>query len=101
MNGGDPVSWLLIEPGWQVVDAQGKDVGRVEEIVGDANADIFSGLSISIGLLKSNRYVPAEQVARITEGQIQLKLTGAEIDSLDKYEEPPVSEQILPPDRRG
>jgi uncharacterized protein YrrD len=100
MNGGDPVSWLLIEPGWEVVDSQGKDLGRVEEIVGDTNADIFSGLSISIGLLKHHRYVPAEQVARITEGQIQLKLTRAELDSLDKYEEPPVSEQILPPDRK-
>jgi hypothetical protein len=31
----DPVSWLVIEPGWEVVDANGEHLGRVEEVVGD------------------------------------------------------------------
>ena len=31
----DPVSWLLIEPGWHVVDASGKDIGKVDEVLGD------------------------------------------------------------------
>jgi hypothetical protein len=95
----DPVSWLLIQPGWKVVDSEGKDVGRVEEIVGDSNADIFSGLSVSIGLLKGHRYVPSEEVGHMTEGEIHLKLTRDQLESLDSYEQPPVSEQILPPDR--
>jgi Uncharacterized protein conserved in bacteria (DUF2171) len=99
MSSGDPVSWFLIEPGWKVIDANGKEAGRVEETVGDANADIFNGLSISVGLLKGNRYVPAEQVGRISEGEVHLKLTREELDSLDKYERPAASEQILPPDR--
>jgi len=99
MSGGDPVSWLLVEPGWKVVDSEGNDVGRVEEVVGDSNADIFSGLSVSIGLLKGHRYVPSEEVERITEGEIHLKLTRDQLHSLDSYEQPPVSEQILPPDR--
>jgi hypothetical protein len=101
MTGGDPVSWFLIDRGWKVVDAQGRDVGRVEEVVGDTGADIFNGLSISIGLLKGHRYVPAEQVGTITEGQVQLRLTHDDLDSLDKYEHPPPSEQLLPPDRRN
>jgi uncharacterized protein DUF2171 len=99
LSNGDPVSWLLIDPGWKVVDAEAKEVGRVEEIVGDTGADIFNGLSISIGLLKGHRYVPAERVARITEGEVELELTRKELDALDKYERPPVSEQVLPPDR--
>lgn len=99
MSSGDPVSWFLIEPGWKVSDASGKEAGTVEEVVGDTNADIFNGLSISAGLLKGNRYVPAEQVGRITEGKVELKLTRDELDSLDKYEQPAASEQILPPDR--
>jgi hypothetical protein len=101
MSSGDPVSWLLVEAGWKVVDSEGKDVGRVEEIVGDSNADIFSGLSVSIGLLKGHRYVPSEEVGRMTEGEIHLKLTRDQLESLDSYEQPPVSEQILPPDREG
>jgi uncharacterized protein YrrD len=101
MTGSDPVSWFLIDTGWKVVDAQGRDVGRVEEVVGDTGADIFNGLSISIGLLKGHRYVPAEQVGSITEGQVHVKLTHDELDALDRYERPAASEHILPPDRKN
>jgi hypothetical protein len=68
---GDPVSWLLIEPGWRVVDAHGEEIGRVDAVTGDANADIFDGLELRSGL-SEKRYVPAEQVASIVEGEIQL-----------------------------
>jgi uncharacterized protein YrrD len=95
----DPVSWFLIEPGWKVVDATGADVGRVEEVVGDSGADIFNGLSITTGLLTGARYVPAESVEVITEGRIQLQLSRDQVKKLDKHEQPPVSEEILPPDR--
>jgi hypothetical protein len=95
----DPVSWFVIETGWKVVDANGKEVGRVEEVVGDTGADIFNGLSISTGFLKGPRYVPAELVQLITEDHVQLTLGRKELDSLKKYDRPPVSEQILPPDR--
>jgi hypothetical protein len=99
MSGADPVSWFLIEPGWKVVDADGDDVGRVEEVVGDSGADIFNGLSVSTGLLAGAHYVPAEAVKVITEGRIQLQLNKDEVRKLDKHERPPPSEAILPPDR--
>jgi hypothetical protein len=97
----DPVSWLLIEPGWKVVDASGDEIGRVEEVVGDSNADIFNGLAISKGLFSGNRYVPAEQVATITEGSVELRLGRDDIQRLERYEQPPPSEEILPPDPQG
>lgn len=97
MTQGDPVSWLLIERGWKVVDANGGDVGQVEEVIGDTGVDIFNGLSISTGLLSGARYVPAEAVRTITEGTVQLGISGDEIDRLDTYEQPPASEEILPP----
>ena len=93
---GDPVSWFLIEPGWKVLDAGGDEVGQVEEVVGDSGVDIFNGLSISTGLLGGTRYVPAEVVAAITEGCVQLRLSGDEVKQLDDYREPPPSEQFLP-----
>jgi hypothetical protein len=82
MSGADPVSWLLIEPHWHVVDSDGNDVGHVEQVFGDDDADIFSGLLISTGLLSGHRYVPAEQVGTITEGRVQLRLTGDEVKHL-------------------
>jgi hypothetical protein len=84
----DPVSWLMIEPGWKVVDAQGEHVGRIEEVVGDPGNDIFNGLAVSSGLLTKPRYVPAEQVGEITEGEVQLELSAEQIERLDAHEPP-------------
>lgn len=93
----DPVSWLVIEPGWGVVAADGVDVGRVAELIGDTGKDIFNGLSVSRGLLKGSRYVPAERVSSITEGRVELDLTSDEFEALDDYDGAPPSEEILPP----
>ncbi len=96
----DPVSWFVIEPGWRVVDAQGEDVGSVDEVVGDSSDDIFNGLSISTSMLSRPRYVPSEQVGTITQGHVQLKLTKDQLGRLGEFEEPPTTAEILP-DRAG
>jgi sporulation protein YlmC with PRC-barrel domain len=72
----DPVSWLVIEPGWEVVDASGELVGKVEEVVGDREDDIFSGLKVATSLLGKAELVPAEKVGEITEGRVQLVPNG-------------------------
>jgi hypothetical protein len=92
----DPVSWFVIEPGWKVVDAEGQEVGSVDEVVGDSSDDIFNGLSISTSLLGRPRYVPSEQVGTITQGRVQLKLTKDQIGRLGEFEEPPTTAEILP-----
>ncbi len=92
----DPVSWLIIEPGWEVVDRDGQPVGRVEETIGDSSVDVFDGLSIATSLLGKPRYVPSEQVGEITEGRVRLELSGAEVAGLEEYLEPPTSEEIEP-----
>jgi uncharacterized protein YrrD len=90
----DPVSWLVVEPGWEVVDASGEKVGTVHEVLGDTGADIFDGLAVSPGLLKSSKYVPAERVARIVEGRVGLDLSGEEFERLSEHGEQPTSAQI-------
>jgi hypothetical protein len=92
----DPVSWFVIERGWKVVDADGEQVGTVDEVVGDSSDDIFNGLAVSTRLFGQPRYVPAEDVRRIVEGSVQLALTKDEIGRLDEFEEPPTSAEILP-----
>jgi hypothetical protein len=96
MNDGDPVSWFVIEPGWKVVDAEGQEVGSVDEVAGDSNDDIFNGLSISMSLLGKPRYVPSEQVGTITEGRVHLKLTKDQIEHLGEFKEPATTAEILP-----
>ena len=96
----DPVSWFLVEHGWKVVAADGKSVGSVDEVVGDTDKDIFNGLSVTAGLLKRPKYVPAEEVAEITEGEVRLAIPKDEFERLGEHEDAPPSAEILPPDRR-
>ena len=97
---GDPVSWFVIEPGWKVVAADGTEVGRVEEVVGDADKDIFSGIAISsgvvTGLFGKATFVPAERIRSITEGEITLDVPPDRMDEFDEHEPAPPPEQIRP-----
>lgn len=62
----DPVSYLLIEPGWKVVDAEGNSAGRVEEVLADLQADIFHGLRVK------GEEIPADRIGEIREGVVHL-----------------------------
>jgi hypothetical protein len=92
----DPVSWFMIEPGWRVAAVDGTDVGRVEEVTGDSNADIFDGLAIAFSALGRSQYVPSEQVAEITEGTVRLQLDAAAIERLPEFDEPAEQVEISP-----
>ena len=91
---GDPVSWLLIEPGWQVVSDEGKSLGDVHEIVGDTGKDIFNGLAVTTGLLRHTKYVPSEHVGTIEEGRVHLTIGADAFKKLGDHAEPPPSEQF-------
>lgn len=90
----DPVSWFVIEAGWDVVAADGSEVGKVHEVIGDTGKDIFNGLAVSPGLLRGSRYVPAERVGTIEEGRVHLDLDRGEFERLGRHEPQPPSAQI-------
>jgi hypothetical protein len=92
----DPVAWTMIEQGWAVYSSDGEHVGRIEEITGDENADIFDGLSVDAHLFEDDVYVPAEQVGPITEGRVELTLTKDEFAQLGAYVEPAAQIEIEP-----
>lgn len=91
----DPVSWFVIERGWDVVGSDGEKLGTVEEVLGDTGLDIFDGLSVATGVLGKPRYVPAELVGEIVEGSVRLSIGRSEFDRLGAYEPPP-SERVRP-----
>ena len=92
----DPVSWLMIEPGWRVEAADGTEVGRVLEVTGDSTADIFDGLAIAFSMFQRPRYVPAEQVAEIVDGRVRLQLDRDGIERLTEFEQPAEEDRIEP-----
>ncbi len=73
----DPVAWKVMKPGWLVRDAEGTELGKVAEVRGDVEADIFDGITVKHGLLGKAEYVPADRVAEIFEGEVVVTGAGA------------------------
>jgi hypothetical protein len=90
----DPVSWLVVEAGWTVVSADGEEIGKVDEIVGDTGEDIFNGLAVATGMLGKPKYIPAERVSEIVEGEVRLDLPSSAVDHLDDHDPQPPSAQF-------
>lgn len=90
----DPVSWLLIEKGWLVVGSDDKELGKVHEVIGDSNKDIFNGLAVTPGMLRAARYVPSERVRGITEGRVELDFDAKVFERLDEHGQMPPSAEI-------
>lgn len=90
-----PVSWKAIERDAVVVSSDGEETGRVAEVTGDPEADIFNGLVLSLGTLGKRRYLPAERVRGIWPRRVDVDATADELRALPAYEEP-VAERVLP-----
>jgi hypothetical protein len=82
----DPVSWLQIEQGWDVVASDGLVVGTVAQVEGDKQSDIFDGLAVESEQPRQMRYVPGEQVGMIHPGQVMLKITSADAATLGPFQ---------------
>jgi hypothetical protein len=91
----DPVSWKAVEKGWAVYDRDGEQVGTVNEIAGDEEADIFDGFGIKTSALGSVKYVPAEIVESIAVGEVRLTISGHEVAPLGDLRTE-VEEQLIP-----
>jgi hypothetical protein len=80
----DPVSWLQIVQGWNVLTSDGTVIGTVAQVEGDKQEDIFDGLAIS----KDGEhilYVPGEQVGAIYPGEVNLKIAAADASKLEPF----------------
>ena len=92
----DPVSWLQIAQGWNVVASDGVVIGTVEQVEGDKQDDIFDGLAVQPAQPGPIVYVPGEQVGLIYPGQVTLKIASAEADALEPFQAPPPETEWLP-----
>lgn len=94
----DPVAWKVAERGWSVVASDGNEVGKLDQVLGDTEADIFDGLAVGAGtVLDRPLYVPSEKVGEIEEGTIHLTIDADDYGRLEPYESPPPSEQLRAP----
>ena len=92
----DPVSWLQIAQGWNVVTSDGVGVGKVAQVEGDKQADIFDGLAVKSDRPGQMRYVPGEQVGAIYPGEVTLKIAAADTGTLAPFQPPPAEMKFHP-----
>jgi hypothetical protein len=87
----DPVAWTVLDEGAVVVAADGSEIGRVLEVVGDEEADIFDGLVLDHAQGGGSRYIGSERVRGIWPDRVETDLGVEEAASLPAYEEPKVT----------
>lgn len=96
----DPIAWKAIENGTPVFSSDGHAVGKVSKIVGDVDADVFTGLAISISTFGPDRFVESERVQGIYPERVDLALTKDEIERLPEHTEAPAV-RVRPGDPGG
>jgi PRC-barrel domain len=90
MSENEPqVAWKVIEPGAEVVTSDGDTGAKVARVVGDVDADVFTGLAVKPGLLASERLVPSERVVGIWPNRVEVDLTKDQLERLPEYEDAP------------
>ena len=92
----DPVSWLQIAQGWNVVTSDGVSVGVVAQVEGDKQEDIFDGLAVESRQPASILYVPGEQVGAIHPGEVTLKIAAVDAGTLKPFQAPPPETKWTP-----
>jgi sporulation protein YlmC with PRC-barrel domain len=92
----DPVSWLQIGQGWNVITSDGVVVGTVAQVEGDKQSDIFDGLAVESRQPSQIGYVPGELVAAIYPGEVTLKIAFADVGGLEAFRPPPPETKWLP-----
>ena len=83
----DPVSWLMIEPGWQVSRPRTEDVGRVDEVTRRLRRRHLRRARDRVVLFKQPRYVPSER-RRDRRRRVRLTLDRAAVEQLTSSSSP-------------
>jgi hypothetical protein len=96
---GEPASYLTLERGAVVVSSEGRELGRVEHVLADPDADIFDGIVLDTSVLPGGRrFVDAAQVADVYERGVELAIDAAAAERLPEPAENPAAVEAGPGD---
>ncbi len=91
---GDPIAYLVLEPGTPVYSSDGARVATVRTVLADTAADIFDGLVLAGD--GKDRFVDAPEVARIHERGVLLSITAEQAAALPEHTASPLVERVDP-----
>ena len=96
---GQPSSYLTLGEGAQVYSCDGEEVGTVEHVLADSDADIFDGIVLDTTVLPGgHRFCDASQVEEIFERGVLLKLDRGAAEALPVPSENPAAMEENPAD---
>ena len=97
MDAGDPISYLVLADGTSVLTSEGEEIGSVEHVLADEDADIFDGLVIDTRDGPGGfRFADASLVEAIHERAVTLSV--ASVDELPEPDENAASMSASPDD---
>jgi len=83
MDYGDPVSYLVLARGVDVISSDGQRVGTVKSVLADESTSVFDGIVIDIRTGPGgDRFVDAHEVGSLYERAVVLPLTADEVQQL-------------------
>ena len=82
-----PLAWTAILSDTPVETADGTTVGRVAEVIGSQQDDIFHGIVITHAGRARHVLIPAENVTRITNLLITTNLSPEGVHDLPEYQD--------------
>jgi len=93
MDLGNPASYLVLAGGTPVVASDGREVGKVEHVLADADADVFDGVIVDMSAGQGgHRFADASQVGAIYERGVVLALSS---DAAERLPEPSQNPAVL------
>jgi uncharacterized protein YrrD len=99
MDLGDPVSYLVLSDGTDVVSSDGRKIGTVEHVLADPDADVFDGVIVDMRSGPGgHRFADAEQIASIHERGVVLSLDGEAAERLPEPAANPATMEADPDD---
>ncbi len=99
---GAPSSYLALKAGTPVYSSDGNELGRVEHVLADADADIFDGVVLDTSVLPGgHRFVDAPEVDEIHERGVVLRIAADAAESLPEPSENPGVLDVNPADAEG
>ncbi len=99
MDLGNPASYLVLADGTPVISSDGREVGKVEHVLADADADVFDGVIVDMRAGPGgHRFADASQIESIHERGVVLTLDEGAADRLPEPSENPATLAADPAD---
>jgi uncharacterized protein YrrD len=99
MDLGNPISYMVLADGTPVLASDGQEVGRVEHVLADSDADVFDGVIVDMHTGPGvHRFADADQVEAIYQRGLVLSVDADGAAALPEPSENPATMAADPDD---